>query len=565
MEGGKAEKSTLKKESIFKERENKFWENVKLSMPKVKVGSVIDLRYKISSPLLWNLQSWKFQYTIPVKWSQYEVRIPEYFNYNQSMMGYHSLCKQDKSSKNEKISYTESSTTGGSALQGGGMRQQSFGSIDYQSNISFYAAKDIPAIKEEPYVSTLENYVSKIKFELASTDFTKIRGNFKSYTNSWTNIVTELLDDADFGNVIRADNFSEDIAKQLTSVKTTEDKVTAIYNHVKNTMKWDETNAVNPSKPLKKSYAEKKGNSADINLTLLVMLRNAGITADPVLLSTRKHGILSPSNPTLSDFNYVIVRVMVDQAPMLLDATEPNLPAGSIPFRCLNGKGILIRKDAPEDIPLKNIAARTTTSVSLEYVDGKLSGTVSSKLSGEDAYDFREGVKKAGGSKDYFEKLKNNTTGIQYIDFKYANLDSINFGVDRIYTFHLENAVEGDDAILYINPILVDRHLKNPFSTPTRVYPVDFGYGSISSYIFSFKVPEGYQVEELPKKMSIALGEKDGAYTYQAANVNGVITINTRFRIDKTLFLPSEYEDLRKFYDMIVAKEAEQIILKKIK
>ena len=36
VEGGKTEKSPLKKESIFRERENKYWENVKLSICAIK-------------------------------------------------------------------------------------------------------------------------------------------------------------------------------------------------------------------------------------------------------------------------------------------------------------------------------------------------------------------------------------------------------------------------------------------------------------------------------------------------------------------------------------------------
>ena len=561
-EGGKTEKCPLKKESIFRERENKYWENIKLSMPKVKVGSIVDLRYKITSPILWNLQSWRFQYTIPVKWSQYEVRVPEYLNYNRTMLGYHSLYKQNSSTKQEKITYTETTETAGIV----GSREQSFNTIEYMSNINSYAAKDVPALKQEPYLTTLDNYVTKIKFELASTDFTKIQGSFKSYTNSWQTIVDQLFDDADFGGYIRADNFTEDIVKRLIAGKTTEwDKVLAIYNHVKNTVKWDEMNAIYPSKSLRKSYSDKKGNSADINLILFVMLKAAGLTVDPVLLSTRKHRILSPSNPTLSDLNYVIVRVMVDQTPMLLDATEPNLPAGSIPFRCLNGKGILIRKGAPEDVLLMNLPSRTATSASLELVDGKLSGKLISKLSGEDAYDFRESVRVAGGSKEYFEKVKNNSTEIKFLDYTYTNLDSIHLGVDRMYQFQLENSVATDDAILYISPMLTERHQKNPFISPTREYPVDFGSSFVTSYIFSFKIPEGYQVEELPKAESVVLGDKDGSYVYQATNANGLITINIRFRINKTLFLPSEYEHLRKFYDMIISKESEQIVLKKLK
>jgi hypothetical protein len=42
------------------------------------------------------------------------------------------------------------------------------------------------------------------------------------------------------------------------------------------------------------------------------------------------------------------------------------------------------------------------------------------------------------------------------------------------------------------------------------------------------------------------------------------IILNLRFSIDKSLFLPEEYKNLKEFFDLIVAKEAEQIVLKKL-
>jgi len=573
MEEGKPEKSELKKESIFRERENKYWENVKLSMPQVKVGSIIDLRYTILSPLLWNLRTWKFQYTIPVKWSYYQVSYPEYFNYNQSTLGYHSLCLHDHKTVNENISYTEKYETEGRALQGGGQRKMENRTITYMSNVYSYGAKDVPAMREEPYITTLENYITRIKFELASTDFTKIQGSFKTYTNSWDNIVEQLLTDEDFGGQIKSGNFAEEITPQLIAGKTTEkEKLIAIYDHIQHTIKWDKTNGIYSSKPLRKSYAEKNGNVADINLTLLVMLRQAGIKADPVLLSTRSHGILTPTSPTLSEFNYVIVQAMADNVPMLLDATEImlldateiNLPAGTIPFRCLNIEGVLIKKDAPTKVPLINKGSKTNILASLEMSDGKLTGTLRTNVSGVDAFDFRENVKEAGGEKDYFGKIKNNSVEIRYLDYSYTNIDNIYLPVEKNYKFELENSGESDAEILYINPILTARLQKNPFTSPSREYPVDFGSAFLVNYLLNFKIPEGYQVEELPKSKSVTLAENAGSYIYQIAQDAQQITINARFNIGKSLFVPDEYKNLQAFYDMVVAKEAEQIILKKI-
>lgn len=563
LEGGKTEKTELKKESIFQERENKFWEVVKISMPAVKVGSVIDLRYTITSPLIWNLHTWKFQYTIPVKWSQYEVIFPEYFTYNQSSLGYHSLFSQNHSTKNVSINFTTKTSSNDAGNPGGNNFENQ--KISYIANTFNYAAREVPAIKEEPYLTTLENFTTRMKFELASTDFTRIGGKYKAYTNSWDDIVNELLDDEDFGGQIKSGNSVEDIVNNLTTGKSTEmDKAIAIYDYIQHNMKWNDVKNFMTSRSLKKSLAEKNGNSADINLLLLTMLRKSGISADPVLLSTRDHGLLSPVFATLTDCNYVIAKAMIDGNPVLFDATEPDLPAGMIPFRCLNGNGVRILKESPEEVSLTNTASGKTTTITAELKDGKLAGKIVSRLTGLNAFNFREEVKKAGGAQEHFDKLKNKTADLQYLDFSYANLDSIYLQIEKNYTVENDQTAESENEILYINPILSERLQKNPFSSPSREYPVDFGNSFYEYYVLDLKVPEGYMVEELPQKKMFALGAKAGLYSYQAAEMNGRIIVSTRFKIEKPLFLPEEYNSLKSFFDLVVAKESEQIIFKKI-
>ena len=58
------------------------------------------------------------------------------------------------------------------------------------------------------------------------------------------------------------------------------------------------------------------GNSGDINLNLINMLNYAGLIANPILVSTKSHGI--PLFPTLEGFNYVIAGVELNGSLYLL-------------------------------------------------------------------------------------------------------------------------------------------------------------------------------------------------------------------------------------------------------
>ena len=565
LENGKIVKSELKKESIFRERQNKYWETVRLSMPSVKVGSVIDLKYSIRTDLIWNLRTWKFQYTVPVKWSQYHVVYPEYFTYNQSSMGYHPLLYVKSDKKSESINIVTKEDNNSRAWNSNnGKSQISYNSIAYQANVFDYAAKDVPAMKAEPFLTTLDNFTTQVKFELANTNFTQVGGNFKNYTTSWVDIAKQLGESENFGLQLKGNGFVDDVVAELTKGTTDEmKKVYLIYSHVQQTMKWNGNKSLYSSQNLKKAYSDKTGNCGDINLLLVVMLNKAGISANPVILSTRENGLLPLTRASISDCNYVVTQAIVNGKPIMLDATESNLQAGLMPFRCLNGEGHLINKEESQPVPLLNSPSVENTMVELEIKDGKMAGMIKKKTTGLSAFNFRESVKTAGGKQEYYDKLKNGSAELDYLEYQYNNLDSLNQPLYIDYKIAMKEGQDGDAGIIYIDPILIGRQKDNPFTSPMREYPVDFGAPFSESYTMLLTVPEGYAVEELPQSKSLVMEGKAGLFQYMVTQVGNKISLNFRFSINKTLFIPSEYPTLQNFFNLVINKQAEQIILKK--
>ena len=99
-------------------------------------------------------------------------------------------------------------------------------------------------------------------------------------------------------------------------------------------MKWDSTCSLHSPLSLTDVFKNKTGGASDINHILINLLRDAGIQADPVALSTRENGQLIPSFPSISKLNYIITRVTINGKQILLDATDPELTAGMLPVRC---------------------------------------------------------------------------------------------------------------------------------------------------------------------------------------------------------------------------------------
>jgi len=104
---------------------------------------------------------------------------------------------------------------------------------------------------------------------------------------------------------------------------------------------------------------------------------------------------------------------------------------------------------------------------------------------------------------------------------------------------------------------------ENPFKSKERLYPVDFGSPIEKLYQCKITIPDGYVLEELPGPRVVKLGNNAAKYTYAIAQTGNVLNLTSQLVILNSLFPQTEYADLREFYDIIVAKQAEQIVIKK--
>src|SRR5690606_6295901 len=157
---------------------------------------------------------------------------------------------------------------------------------------------------------------------------------------------------------------------------------------------------------------ENVGNIADINLMLTSMLRYAGINANPVLVSTRSHGI--SLFPTREGFNYVISAIEVENNVILLDATEKFTYPDILPERALNWYGRLIRKDGSSlqiNLMPTNIS-RQMVSISFSLDEkGTIEGKLRKQLTDNNALLYRKNFYGVNED-DYLEKLENSLGGI---------------------------------------------------------------------------------------------------------------------------------------------------------
>jgi hypothetical protein len=534
LEGGKVVETKMSKEGIFKERFNRNINLQKFTLPNVKVGSVIEYSYTIMSDFLANFPNWQFQYSIPSRHSEFWAYIPDFFVMEKYMQGY--LTANTYEVKDRTMN-------------------------EYFEKIHHWVVTSCPAFKPEPFITTESDYVSKINFALAYIRFPQ--APIQEIMGSWEKLAQELLEAEGFGKTITGSNFLKKQAEAIVLGKQSDrEKVEAIHAYVKNNLEWDGQKDFTADN-LKDVFERRKGTAGDINLALASLLEKVGLAVDMVLLSTRDHGFIRKNYPMSRQLNYVVCRVLVDNKFVFLDATEKYLPVGVLPERCLNGEGLLVSKTNTGWVELSTkTKAKSVISAEMKMEDdGKLEGTVNYLRNGYDALHMRRQFHEKG-EKEY---LKDFIAGKAW-DLKesaFTEVDSVAKDVREIHNVLLEQHSSLAENVVYLNPFITSQLEVNPFKPENREYPVDYGCPQEKTYTLKLSLPDTYVVDELPKSKVIALPGNTGRYTYSATQMGNVISVTSSLQINKSLFIQGEYPQLREFYNQVVAKQAEQIVIKR--
>ncbi len=549
IENGEITKTKLNNEGSFKKNVNEYWSEASITMPNVKVGSIIEFKYVINSENIIKFPKFDFQYDIPVNFCEYKTEIPEFFIYNPITVGFFKIQSESKIESGYQNFINEHKQTI---------------NLDYQQITSIHKAKEIPALLEEEYIDNIDNYMCSIHHELEKTRFPD--APTKQYSQTWEDVAKDIYKNKEFGEELKDKSYFDTDLRLIIKNDTTQiQKVNTIFKFIQNKMNWDSKLGYLTNKKLSNAYAEKTGNVAEINLLLLSMLNYAGIDAFPVLLSTVDHGI--PVFPNRTVFNYVIVAVELDNKKIVLDATDKNTTLNILPLRDLNWTGRLIRNDGsseevnlvPEFLSKENINIMLTITN-----DENLSGKVRSQKTDYEAYTFRRKYSQTN-TQAYIEKLENNFDEISITDYSIENeATDLSKPIIETFSFTSKNHIEKLSDKLYIDPLVFFEIIKNPFTQENRQLPIYFGYPNQRRFIISVEIPQGYTVESLPKSIVIKTPDGFMTYMYKSNISENKIQFSISREINSAIIHQDHYDGIKDFYKQMIEKQNEKIVLKKL-
>ncbi|HPH99743.1 MAG TPA: DUF3858 domain-containing protein, partial [Chitinophagaceae bacterium] len=250
-----------------------------------------------------------------------------------------------------------------------------------------------------------------------------------------------------------------------------------------------------------------------------------------------------------------------------LDATQPYLGFGKLASYCYNGHARAVFKQTVPLYFMPDALLETKVNNIILYNDsitaGKWNGNISSNLGYNESSYIRNKIVSKG--KGVFEKeLKSTFTNnyfIQNIDLE--DVDSCEKSMKIKYNVTIGDKQEGN--VIYFNPMIIESYKENPFKSAIRKYPVEMPYKIDETTTLYIEIPNGYEVDEIPKSAKATLNEADGYFEYLISKDTDHINFRTRIKLEKAFFMPNEYENLRTFFNYIVKKQSEQIVFKKKK
>ena len=543
LENGKIVKTKMESNNIAHERVDKSHMLLKFSVPQVKEGTVVEYQYKKESGYYFYIDTWVAQTDIPVAYTYYNLLIPEYFLFNIDESG---IVKTENKVSQESIRFIDA---GGDALSCTATRYE-------------FEGRDLPALKSDSYVFCTLDYCKKVTAELRGLEVPGAL--YKNFTSTWEEIGVSLMNDEDFGKRIKRTSPIKDLLASSGVEKETDvvKKMAGIYTALKSRLKWNgkyHLFAESASKVMK----DGSGSNADLNFILISAYREAGLDARPVVMSRRSIGRLPLSHPSVNKLNTFVVGVVDGQTAHFIDASVEDGYIDVLPPTLLTEQGLLLSDDGKGNwLNLQSLEASKANAVIEGTIapDGTIKGTYSAQLHANLAAALKGEFREADDSVKYVNKMAERD-GITISEYAIDNRTAfLPMATER---FSFTKKAEADGTHIYFNPLVIPVMSESPFKAVNRTLPVEYPYKYMTTIAASMQLPEGYEVEEMPKPLNITTEDKMLSVRVNYALQGTKLLVQYRFIVGKTLFLPQEYDILRQIYDSMVEKCSEMAVLKK--
>lgn len=533
----------IDKASIYTKSLDKKYSEISFTLPAVKTGSVIEYKYTDTRRNYTYIPAWIFQDDIPVHISTYNITVPSYFNFVSQVLSY-------KTVEQKSDDVPENVFIDGKNLQ-------------YTSYKKTFTLKDIPALPDEPYMSSAKDYLMRVVFQLSQVNFPN--GTVEDVRSTWPKLTKELMDDEDFGQQLKKRiPHTGALDDSLKGISDEYKKMHIIYDYVRNNMNWNGNESIYTDEGIKSAWDKKSGNNSEINFILIDLLKDENFTVYPLLISTKDNGLVNTFYPFLSQFNNTMACVMINEKRYILNAADKYNPCWLMPYDVIGNNAYVVNEDKGGWIFLdddKDIFKSTVSLLSEILPNGTMQGEATIYNAG---YSKNPRVKKwKEDKKEFDEYFSKSFTGLQVSDIEVENEDADSVPLKQKIKFTMPLSSSGDYQYFSLN--LFQGLEKNPFIADERSSDIDFGYKQDYTLVGKVYLPEGYEFDELPKNIRMIMPDTSITMQRMLQLDSNSVDFKITLQFDRPFYAAGNYAEFHEFYKKMFAMLNEQVVIKKKK
>lgn len=451
-----------------------------------------------------------------------------------------------------------------------GIRYRSFNytgdpvlTTDKGKKVYKWQVKDISAIEKEYAAPRWHELTTMVS--IAPTEF-EIEG-YKGNMSSWKEFgkfLYELKRDRD----ALPESIKNKVHQIADGLSGSKEKVKALYQFLQQNTRYISIQlGIGGWQPFEAADVAKKGygDCKALSNYMYSLLKEAGIKSYYALIKAGKWEHFLHEDLPSNQFNHAILCVPSQKDTIWLECTSQIVPAGYMGEFTGNRKALLLTEEGGVLVNTPRYGLAENRQV--RKVRGKVDtdGTLAAKISTsynavqqDDLYGMINSLSKEKVKKILQEELDFATYNIN--DFKYKESKDILPQVEEELDITIDNYATITGKRLFITPNLLNRTSRK-INKEERHYEFSFDYAYQDVDSVEIEIPNGYEVESLPKNISI--NNKYGLYISAVKIENNKMIYYRILQQFTGRFSAKEQNDIAQYFDEIYKADRSRIVLVK--
>jgi hypothetical protein len=222
----------------------------------------------------------------------------------------------------------------------------------------------------------------------------------------------------------------------------------------------------------------------------------------------------------------------------------------------------LKKEEDPVVVPLESSLINGTTMVSLLEIDTESNEMNVRLRSSSNAYDARRlRIKLKNSGEEALSSLILGTDDTEVETIELTNEKDIEKKIIAKLNYSTPYSYFGDNIL--INLFISDHNKVRLFKKEERKYPIDFSYKNQDVFNSTLVIPEGYEVESIPKDTTFVSNDGSFIFIYHIEDMGINVQLHADVNRKEMYYKPDDYQELKSFYELISEKFNEKIVLKK--